>query len=87
MLPAVESGFARVLQLLCEQRGRVKNQQILGENTKTASPPGRGATTAEAAPRRIEGVGVGEHDEKVAGRVEHLIALPRENGSEVRKNS
>ena len=47
------------------------------EKRKPQAPPGRGASTAEAAPSRVDGV----HDEEVAGRDVHLIAFPRENRS------
>ena len=48
------------------------------------TPPGRGASTAEAAPGRVDRVGVGEPYKEVSSPELHLIAIPRENGSKVR---
>ena len=61
--------------------GPVKNQKILG---KTASPPRRGASTAEAALGRADKAGVGKHDEEVLNPEVHVIAFPRDKRSKVR---
>ena len=51
------------------------------EKRKQQAPSGRGASKAEAAPGRVDRVGVGEHDEQAPGREVHVIAFSRENGS------
>ena len=79
MLPAVESGFARVLQGLCELGDRVKNQQIFCfKKQKQQAPPARGAGTAEATPDRAVRGGQGEA--RAANSTPHL-RLARFDGS------
>ena len=50
---------------------------------KQQAPPGRGTSTAEDAPDRVDGGGVGEHEETASDLKVPLIVFPREKGPKV----